>query len=70
MPYFNYSSITHQGQKKKGVIAASSPREIQRRLEERGEYLIYCREKVTHWKFFKSLRVVFPAACGVTWLSE
>jgi len=54
MPYFSYSSISHQGQKKKGVIAASSPREIQRRLEEQGKYLIYCREKVTHWKFFKS----------------
>ncbi len=54
MPYFNYSSVTYQGQKKKGIMTASSSREVQNRLEERREYLIHCREKTTHLRFFSS----------------
>ncbi|AIL12304.1 hypothetical protein IM40_00260 [Candidatus Paracaedimonas acanthamoebae] len=54
MLHFKYCALTNQGRKKRGIIAASSLKEVQHRLAERGEYLLRCREQTIHWRFFRS----------------
>lgn len=54
MLYFKYCSITRQGQKKRGMIAASSVSEVLHRLEARGEYLLHCRESIVRWRFLRA----------------
>lgn len=54
MLHFKYYSVTAQGQKKHGIIMASSLKEVRHRLAERGEYLLRYREQFHYWRFFHS----------------
>lgn len=55
MPYFAYYSLTEQGQKKRGYIAAASYDEVNQRLKSRGEYFIRCYHPYLDLLFRKPL---------------